>query len=265
MYGIAAILSLIVTGQVPGPSGAAATPAASIEVQSVWDFVVKGGPMMIPIALCSLVAVMVIVERVISLRRARVIPAGFLPGLKAILNNGGDDAGRALEYCRNNGSAVANVLAVGIKRLSEPVELLEKHIQEAGEREVVKLRKYLRILAVVAAIAPLMGLLGTIFGMITAFQTVAASAQALGKTELLAEGIYEAMITTAAGLMVTIPVLIAYHWFSSRIEQLVSEIDRLTVEFVEEYGLTGAEEQEPALTLPTARKRPVEAVAGASS
>ena len=265
MNGIAAILSLMVTGQVPGSSGMAEAPAAAIEVQSVWDFVVKGGPMMIPIALCSLVAVMVIVERMVSLRRARVIPSGFLPGLKAILDNGGDDAARALEYCRNSGSAVANVLAVGIKRLSEPVELLEKHIQEAGEREVVKLRKYLRILAVVAAIAPLMGLLGTIFGMITAFQTVAASAEALGKTELLAKGIYEAMITTAAGLMVTIPVLVAYHWFSSRIEQLVSEIDRLTVEFVEEYGLAGSEDQEPALTLPTTGKKPVEAVAGASS
>lgn len=247
MNGIAAILSLMATGQVPGASGAAEAPAASIEVQSVWDFVVKGGPMMIPIALCSLAAVMVIVERTVSLRRARVIPSGFLPGLKAILNNGGDDGGRALEYCRNNGSAVANVLAVGIKRLCEPVELLEKHIQEAGEREVVKLRKYVRSLSVIASVTPLMGLLGTIFGMITAFQTVAVSGEALGRTEMLAEGIYEAMITTAAGLTVAIPVLICYHWISAKIDRLVSDIDHMTVEFMDEVadGKLGAAVVEP--------------------
>jgi biopolymer transport protein ExbB len=259
----ASLTSLIILAQTNGD----AAPAASVQVQSVWDFVVKGGPMMIPIAICSLAALTVIVERLVSLRGRRVIPPGFLSGLKNILDNDEGDSKQALDYCRRDGSPVAEVLAAGIKRLGEPVELLERHIQEAGEREVLKLRKYLRILVVVAAVAPLMGLLGTIFGMINAFQTVAVSAEALGKTELLAKGIYEAMITTAAGLMVTIPVLIAYHWFSARVERLVGEIDRMTVEFAEEYALTAVPgEQEPTLTLPTARTStaPAGVAAGAS-
>ena len=230
----------IVVGQAVGDP-TAGTPinvdvAEAVKVQSVWDFVVKGGPVMIPIVLCSLIALTVTVERLISLRRRCVIPRGFFPGLTKLLENGHSDRDKALEYCRSNGSPVANVFSAGVKRLGEPVELLEKHIHEAGQREVSKLRKFLRLLSVIASIAPLLGLLGTIFGMINAFQTVAASGEALGKTELLAKGIYQAMITTAAGLMVAIPVLIAYHWIAARVEQLVDEIDRLAVDFVETYA-----------------------------
>jgi biopolymer transport protein ExbB len=89
------------------------------------------------------------------------------------------------------------------------------------------------VLQVIGAIAPLLGLLGTIFGMIQAFQTVATSAEALGKTELLAKGIYEAMVTTAAGLLVAIPSVIGYHWISAKIETLVAEMDRICVDLVE--------------------------------
>jgi biopolymer transport protein ExbB len=196
----------------------------------------KGGPMMIPIGLCSLVALAVVIERLVVLRRKNIIPPKFLPELKKTLGDNGDNRDEALELCQENGSPIANVLAAGIKRLTEPVERLERQIQEAGQREVLKMRKFLRALAVVASIAPLMGLLGTIFGMIIAFQTVATSGEALGKAELLAKGIYQAMITTAAGLMLAIPVLIAYHWISAKIDALVSEIDQLTVDFVEDYA-----------------------------
>jgi biopolymer transport protein ExbB len=211
-----------------------------MEIQSVWDFVTKGGLVMIPIGLCSLVAFAVVVERLVSLRKRQVIPPDFFPGLSAKLDNGHTDRDKALEYCREHASPVANIFAAGIKRLGEPAEVVEKHIQEAGEREVFKLRKYTRLLSVVASIAPLMGLLGTIFGMIAAFQTVAASGDALGKTELLAKGIYQAMITTAAGLMLAIPVLIAYHWITAKIETLVWEMDRLTLDFMEEHVGTSA-------------------------
>jgi biopolymer transport protein ExbB len=191
---------------------------------------------MIPIALCSLVALTVIVERFATLRRRNVIPPGFLPGLTDLLDEDREDTDAALGYCRRDGSPIANIFAAAIKRFGESIELLEKHIEEACRREVVKLRKYLRLLAVVASIAPLMGLLGTIFGMIDAFQTVAASGEALGKTEMLAKGIYQAMITTAAGLTLAIPVLIAYHWITAKIEALVTEMDAMTVDFVEQYA-----------------------------
>jgi len=222
--------SFMMLGQVAGD--AAASPA---RVDSLWDFVVKGGPMMIPIGAASLVALTVVIERLISLRRGNIIPPAFVTGLRKTLDSEGDRSG-ALDYCHNNGSPIANILAAGIKKLDDSLERLEKYVQEAGEREIVKLRKYLRLLSVVASIAPLMGLLGTIFGMIIGFQTVATNAESLGKAELLAKGIYQAMITTAAGLLVAIPVLIAYHYFSARIDGLVAEMDRTTVDFIEEYA-----------------------------
>jgi biopolymer transport protein ExbB len=222
------------------PADAAPGPAPLAGIESVWDFIVKGGPVMIPIGLCSLVALAVIVERFISLRRRRVIPPSFVPGLRAVLRNGAADRDAALEYCRRNPSPVSRVLAAGIRRLGDPIDLLERHVQDAGEREVMKLRWSVRVLSVIAALAPLLGLLGTITGMITAFQTVAASADALGRTELLARGIYEAMITTAAGLIVAIPAMIFYHWIAARIDRLVMDIDHLTVEFVEEHALPAA-------------------------
>lgn len=228
---------LLVLGQATAANEAGgAAPASPVEVRSLWEFVVAGGPMMIPIGLCSLVALTVVIERLVSLRRRSVIPSSFLPGLTKRLTNGAADRDDALEYCQENGSPVANVFAAGIKKLGRSVELVEKHIEETGQREVLKLRRYLRSLSVIASIAPLMGLLGTIFGMITAFQTVATSSEALGKAELLAKGIYEAMITTAAGLIVAIPVLIAYHWLLAKIDGLVTEIDQMTVDFVEQYA-----------------------------
>ncbi len=225
LYSAAAVLAQA-TGQ-------AATASEATKVQSVWDFVVKGGPVMIPIGICSLVALTVIVERMISLRRRNIVPRGFLPGLLPLMSQGTADRSAALEYCGRDDSPIARVLSLAIKKLGEPTEVLERRIQEAGEREVALLRKHMRLLSVIASVAPLLGLLGTITGMITAFQTVATSAEALGRTELLAKGIYEAMITTAAGLMVTIPTLIAYHWISSRVDALVHEMDGLVMEFVE--------------------------------
>jgi biopolymer transport protein ExbB len=231
-------------GQIPPTTGAggAIPPAAdSIRIDSVWDFVVKGGPVMIPIGLASIVALTIIVERLINLRRRNLIPSDFVQNIKKRLRDPAGDRTDALEYCASSPSTIAEVFAVGIKRMGEPIELLERHIQEAGQRAIMKLRKNLRSLSVIASISTLLGLLGTIFGMISCFQTVAASAEALGKTELLAAGIYEAMITTAAGLVVAIPVLVAYHALSARVEGLVGEVDQLAVEFVETYGISPVE------------------------
>lgn len=217
-----------------------------VAIQSVWDFVLKGGPMMIPIILCSLFALGVIVERIVSLRSGTVIPGGFLDGLHAIMRDPKRPRSAALTYCGESESPLGGILAAGIKRLNEPIAVLEKHVQDAGERAIALLRKNLRVLTVVASVCPLMGLLGTIFGMIEAFQTVAASGEALGKTELLAEGIYQAMITTAAGLLVAIPVVIAYHYLSARIDGLVAEMDRMTLEFLEEHAYAPKSNGDPS-------------------
>lgn len=216
-------------------------------VANLWDFVEKGGVMMIPIGICSFIAMAVFIERLVSLRRENIIPKSFIAGLKKILKKDPTNKTAAIKYCKKNKSPVANVFASGIKSLDGSIENMQKHIDDAGSREVVKLRRFVRVLSVIASITPLMGLLGTIFGMIRAFQTVAVMGEALGQTELLAEGIYEAMITTAAGLCVAIPVLIAYHLISSKIDRLVADIDQMTVDFLEELegGGFGAVDAEP--------------------
>ncbi|MCH8315212.1 MAG: MotA/TolQ/ExbB proton channel family protein [Planctomycetes bacterium] len=234
-------ITMAIFAQASGAAEAVADVPEAVQIQSLWDFITKGGIVMIPIGLCSFVALAVFVERLISLRRSVVIPATFLPGLKKMLRTNPNDKAKAIAYCRKNASPVANVFAAGIKKLDGSIESIQQRIEDAGQREVLKLRRFLRVLSVIASVTPLMGLLGTIFGMIKAFQTVAVSPDALGKTELLATGIYEAMITTAAGLTVAIPVLIAYHWISAKIDRLVMDIDEMSVEFLEELGDGGFE------------------------
>ncbi|MCP3903017.1 MAG: MotA/TolQ/ExbB proton channel family protein [Planctomycetes bacterium] len=230
---IAPIVTMLTAQAADG--AAAAETAEAVRIDSVFDFVMKGGIMMIPIGLCSLVTLTVVIERLITLKRGKIIPSKFIEGLRKHFDNGSDrDA--ALAYCQKDGSSVARVFEAGIRRLGGPIDVVERNIQEAGQREVLGLRKHLRVLSVIAAVSPLLGLLGTIFGMITAFQTVATAAEALGRTELLAKGIYEAMITTAAGLIVAIPALVCYHWLSAKVQKLVMEIDAMSYEFVEDLA-----------------------------
>lgn len=211
-------------------------------ISSILELAFKGGVVMIPIAICSLVAAALTIERLVSLRRGRVIPPGFVDGAATALEQGPQ---RALEICRAAPSPIARVFEAALRRWDRPLEQVEKHVAEAGAREAVGLRKHLRGLAVIAAVTPLLGLLGTIFGMINAFRTVAASADALGRTELLAGGIYEAMVTTAAGLIVAIPTLLVYHALAARIERLVLDMDGACIDLVERH----------ATELPTLRAR----------
>ncbi len=224
----------------------AASPASdggaiAAQGSSVWEFVVKGGVMMIPIGACSLVMIAVLAERFMVLRKGNIIPSNFMKGLDRTLRAPVATEERrrdALHYCKSNASPIASICAAGIRRLSAPIEVIEKHLSAEGEHQVFHMRKHMRALAVVASIAPLLGLLGTILGMIRAFQTVAISGEALGKTEMLAGGIYEAMITTAAGLFVALPAIIGHHWVSAKVEHLAADMDRIAFDLVELAGDT---------------------------
>lgn len=208
---------------------------AQAQPESVFGLAVKGGIMMIPIAICSLVVVTVVLERLSILRLSRIVPSGFEPGLESAISEGGAAAGAA--YCASHPSPIARIIAAGVTKLSLGHDIVERHISAAGESEIYLLRKRLRGLSVVAAVAPLLGLTGTIFGMIKAFQTVAGSGDSLGKAELLAGGIYEAMISTAAGLLVAMPTIVLYHYLASRIDRVARELDRIAVGFVERHAL----------------------------
>ncbi len=206
-----------------------AEAVTSTKIESVWDFVVKGGPTMIAIGVCSLLALSVIVERALLLRRRNVIPPHFINGLKAVSS----DSVKAVEYCEADGSAAARILAAIFRHRGRPIATVMEAVKETGQREMVKMRRRMRLISVLPQISTMLGLLGTIFGMIKTFQAVAASGQSLGKTEVLAKGIFEAWANTAAGLLVAIPILIAYHVLMGRLDDVAAELDRVAGEWIE--------------------------------
>ncbi len=197
-----------------------------------------GGILMYPIAFCSLVMLAFVFERLISLRRRRVIPKPFVTRFLQQIREGQLDREEALALCDESGSPVAEVFAGATRKWGRPAVEVEQAILDAGERATNGLRHYLRVFSAVSTIAPLLGLLGTVFGMIQAFNAVAAS-DALGRPELLAKGVSQALLTTAFGLTVAIPALLVYYVFVSRVDKLITQIDALGQELV---NLISAEE-----------------------
>lgn len=216
---------------VSGESAAAAPAAQLIPIGNFFDIMREGGLLMWPIFGFSLVMVAFIFERLISLRRSRVIPAAFVRRFLHQLEEGVLDKDEAIALCEENPSPVAEVFGAAARKWGRPAVEVEQAILDAGERVVNQLRKYIRVFNAVSTVTPLLGLLGTVVGMIEAFNAI-ASTRAMGKPELLASGIAQALLTTAAGLTVAIPALICYLYFIGRVDQLVVEIDALGQELV---------------------------------
>ena len=221
----------------------------SIPTQDLWSIIRSGGPLMIPIAICSFLLLTFVFERTVSLRRRRIIPKPFVSRFIEQLESGELDRDKALTLCEENGSPVSHVFAGAVRKWARPAVEVEQAVIDSGERVTNGLRRNLRVLNGLATVSPLLGMLGTVVGMIRAFNSIATS-DALGRPELLAAGISEALLTTAAGLCVAIPALICYMYFVSRVDKLIMEIDSLGQEVV---GLISAEEIE------TRKKRPAAA------
>ena len=201
---------------------------------TVWELLQAGGPLMYPIYFCSFLMVTFAIERAISLRRRKVVPPDFVQNLRDLVRTRPLDSDKVLTYCQANPSPISRIFQTAVKRLGRPLPEIEKAIEDAGAREVRGLRKYTRVLSGVASVAPLLGLLGTVLGMIGAFQEIGGGKPiGAGAGEALAENIYEALVTTASGLSVAIPSLVLYLIITSRIDRLVAEMDGLTLEFVE--------------------------------
>ena len=213
----------------------------TIPTEDLWNILRDGGPLMFPIGICSLILVAFVFERTISLRRARVIPGPFVKRFLKQLREGELDREKAVQLCYDSHSPVADVFGGAVRKWGRPSVEVEQAIIDAGERATNGLRRYLRVINGVATVTPLLGLLGTVVGMIRAFNNI-ATADALGRPELLAKGISEALLTTAAGLTVAIPALIFYLFFVSRVDRLIIEIDALGQEVVQEIAAEGIEE-----------------------
>ena len=232
---VLAICAASALAQDEGPAPAAAVAATGDEAddetrKSLLQLIMTGGPIMIPIGIASILALAIAVERSYSLRRDKVIPAGFIAGLRDEMKRGDEGNQGSIAYCESVGGPVGDLFKAGMQRLSRGEDAVEKAIEDAAIREVEKLKRSLRGLAIVANVAPLLGLLGTVYGMIGAFQD--ATIAGMGKADMLAEGIYQALVTTAAGLTIAIPALLAYQYLSSRVDALVDEIDEMCIDFM---------------------------------
>lgn len=225
---------------VPAPAEADATDAASASGSSPRSAVPTspkeiveaiGYPFAVVFVLASVVALWSAIERLVLLRKRRVIPRAFVDRFLMHLRTGRMDKPNAVAVCQQNASPVADIFLHGVRKWGKPGVEIEQAVMDGGERQVALLKKRLRVLNGVATIMPLIGLLGTVTGMIEAFNNIADS-NAIGQAEILASGIALALLTTAIGLFIAIPALTVYMFLAGRIDALVVEMDRLGQEVV---------------------------------
>lgn len=204
--------------------------AAAEESMSLFDMFVEGGFLMYPILILSFVAIYVTAERINTLRLSIVDNDAFLATVKQLLEAG--SARQALSYCEEQKKPLGRILAEGIRRLGKPIHDIEDAIHKAGKKEVYFLEHRMDWLATVAGVAPLLGFLGTVTGMIQAFQEI-QSLQGNVNPSVLAGGIWEALITTAFGLMVGILAFGFYNYLTGRVNRLVFELESSSTEFID--------------------------------
>ncbi len=185
------------------------------------EFLVKAGPLIYPLGLLSLVACTITIERMIALRRGRILPREIIEVVEAV--RPARDLSLALEVVRKNPGVLANIMRAGLENAEEPWEIMRDATLDVGREETSVLERHLVWLQTVAQAAPLVGLLGTVLGMMKVFNAISVSG--LGNPQALSEGISEAMITTAVGLGIGIPTLIAYNLLSAKSEGLVTSIE----------------------------------------
>jgi len=190
-------------------------------ISQTFEFLFKGGIVMIPIIFCSFLALAVFIERIFALKKDKIIPASLFVAVKELIRE--NRTGEALYLCGRNDSCLARVIMSGLKSEGRRGSDIMDIIEEAGRREVVYLDKYTGILGTIANITPLLGLLGTVSGMIKAFNEI--SAGGVGNPAVLAGGISEALITTASGLTVAIPTFVAYKYLLSKADSIVAEME----------------------------------------
>ncbi len=204
----------------------------------MFELIESGGWLMLPIILCSIIATAIVGERLWALQRKRIAPQGLVHQIWLWAKNRQLDAARIGSL--RSSSPLGRVLAAGLVKLHHERDIMKESIEEAGRLVVLELERYLNTLGTIASISPLLGLLGTVFGMIKVFAAI--SVHGVGNAGNLAGGISQALITTAAGLSVAIPALMFYRYFRGRVEALVSTMEEEALKLVE--VLHGEREQE---------------------
>jgi biopolymer transport protein ExbB len=186
------------------------------------EFVIKGGVVMVPLLLCSVISLSIIVERCLSLRRNRILKYEVLQRIEELLRD--RKIPEASTLCKRYPSSMTRILLAAILNHDKSRQEIKEIIEDAGRQEVPVLERYLTILGTIASISVLLGLLGTVMGMIRTFNAIAALGY--GHPEALASGISEALVATATGLTIAIPTLVLYNFFMNKVDSLVIEMEK---------------------------------------
>ena len=201
----------------------------TLEGTSMMGIIMKGGIIMIPIALLSFVALYVFIERYLSIRRHITADVGFMNSIHAYILSGNTES--ALDLCRKTQKPIARMIEKGIIRLGKPIKEIEESIEIAGKFEVYELEKNIQILAVIAGIAPMFGFLGTIIGVIKIFYNISMTSDV--SIGVVSAGLYTKMVTSAAGLIVGIVAYIGYHWLNLILSKAIHQLEWNAMNFID--------------------------------
>lgn len=197
---------------------------------NLFQIIAKGGILMIPIFLCSIISLAIFIERLLALRKVRINARTFMLQIKGLIFKG--KLTESVMLCKKTPGPIAKMTMAAVEKYKKPRQEIKEAIESAGKTEIYHLEKNLGVLGTVAAIAPMLGFLGTVTGMIKAFMRI----QMLGGSvdaNVLAGGIWEALVTTAAGLSVGIPTIIFYNWLQGRVEQIVFEMEDSSTDLID--------------------------------
>ncbi len=207
-----------------------ASGAQGYHTVALWELLLKGGWVMIPLALLLIVAIYIFFERFFVIRRAQKIPVDFMDKIRQQVVAGNIDG--AIALCRQIDNPAARMIEKGLSRIGRSMQDITVAIENVANLEVYKLENNLSILATIAGAAPMLGFLGTVTGMIRAFYRLSTAGNNIDPS-MLAGGIYEAMITTATGLLIGIIAYVGYNYLSARIDRIVFKMEAIVLEFMD--------------------------------
>ena len=213
----------------PDSVNAAVNAVNQAEGLSLIDLILKGGWIMVPLFVLSFVSVYIIFERYLTIRKAAGNPDSFMASIRALMVKG--DLPAAKLVCAQNPSPLARMVEKGLRRLGLPLKEIETSIENVGKIEIARLEKNINILGIIAGIAPMLGFVGTIIGVIKIFYAINSTGE-FGIAQI-AGGLYTKMVTSAAGLIVGIIAHVGYHWLSILVERMVFRMENSAMEFMD--------------------------------
>lgn len=204
--------------------------AATSESISVLDLALKGGWVMLPLALMWVAAIYLFIERLLTINKANLDPEPFMNRVKELVQR--NDIQGAKLLCAQSGTPVARMIEKGVSRIGSPLKNIEASIENVGKLEIFKLEKNLSTLATISGAAPMIGFLGTVIGMVQAFISISQEEGSVSP-KLLSNGIYEAMITTVGGLIVGIMAYLAYNYLVTRVAKVIHKMEYTSIDFID--------------------------------